>query len=242
MSNQSSDKSIDVDSPQATEFDLVREGARLDGVEIVHYKPRFDPSAPKSKVEKRIERTIALCFLVTGVASLLFVGIYGFWDWRYAHGSGPDKWFTPLLGTTMGFALLGIGFGVLIWAKKLLPAEVAIQDRHDGGSTEVDKKLTVAALSNMVTETGIKRRPLLKGALALGMLPAGLLAIAPLGAMIKKPHGMFDTGFKKGVRLVRLNGSAIRPDDISAGGIETVFPGIPGGATNKYADSPHSTH
>ena len=32
---------FDVDDPSLTRFDLVREGARRDGVEIVHYAPRF---------------------------------------------------------------------------------------------------------------------------------------------------------------------------------------------------------
>ena len=40
------------------------------------------------------------------------------------------------------------------------------------------------------------------------------------------------------VRLVREDGTPIRPEDVSAGGQMTVFPGIPGGATNQYADSP----
>jgi len=38
--------------------------------------------------------------------------------------------------------------------------------------------------------------------------------------------------------LVREDGSPIRPEDVSVGGQMTVFPGIPGGATNKWADSP----
>ena len=95
----------------------------------------------------------------------------------------------------------------------------------------------------MVDETGIKRRPLLKGALLLGTLPLGAMAVVPLvGAMIKDPHPeeepLFHTGFSEGVRLVREDGTAIRPADISEGGLETVFPGIPEGNTNKYADSP----
>lgn len=229
---------LDMDDPNVTRFDLVREGARRDGVQIAHYQPQFDASQPKSKVEKRIERTIALCLLSTGIASLAFVAIFGFWKWEYKHGSGADKWFTPLLGTTMALALAGIGFAILIWAKKLLPAEESIQDRHDGASPEDEQRLTGATISNMIEETGIQRRPLLKGALAVGLLPVGLMAVAPLGALIKKPQGMSSTGFKKGVRLVRLDGSAVRPDDISAGGVETVFPGIPHGTTNRHADSP----
>ena len=230
---------INLDDPAVTEFDLVAEGARRDGVEIVRYRPRFDTDSPKSAAEKRIERTIALCFVLTGVAAFAFVGIFGFWEWKYQFGAGADKWFTPLLGTAMGVALLGIGFGLILWHKKLMPEEVAIQDRHDGASSDEDRVLTGATITHLAAETGIKRRPLLKGAVAFGLAPVGLMAVAPLGALIKDPgNELYTTGFTGGVRLVRLDGSPVRPDDLAAGGIETVFPGIPGGTTNEHADSP----
>jgi ubiquinol-cytochrome c reductase iron-sulfur subunit len=55
---------------------------------------------------------------------------------------------------------------------------------------------------------------------------------------------MFSTGFNPKnnngelVRLTRTDGTPLRPEDVSTGGQLTVFPGIPGGATNQYADSP----
>jgi ubiquinol-cytochrome c reductase iron-sulfur subunit len=53
---------------------------------------------------------------------------------------------------------------------------------------------------------------------------------------------MFTTGWAlqngQPIRLTREDGTPIRPEDVSAGGQMTVFPGIPGGATNKHADSP----
>jgi ubiquinol-cytochrome c reductase iron-sulfur subunit len=94
----------------------------------------------------------------------------------------------------------------------------------------------------MVDDTGIKRRPLLKVALVVGLVPVGAMAVVPLGALAKNPHGddepLFHTGWSEGVRLVREDGTPIRPSEVSEGGIETVFPGIPDGTTNKYADSP----
>jgi ubiquinol-cytochrome c reductase iron-sulfur subunit len=231
----------DLDDPSLTRFDLVREGARRDGVEIVHYQPRFP--VPGTKQEKRVERTIALCLAVTGISALAFVVIYCAWHWEYALGETAYAWYTPLLGTTMGLALLGLGAAIIVWAKKLLPEEIAVQDRHESHDLS-DRKLTGAAMLNMVDETGIKRRPLLKGALAFGLAPLGAMAVVPLGALIKDPHPKGEkspldtTGFTEGVRLVREDGTPIKPSDISEGGLETVFPGIPHGLSNKYADSP----
>ncbi len=241
MSDQHHPAPFDVDDPSLTRFDLVREGARRDGVEIVHYEPRFP--VPGTKAEKRVERQIALWLVIAGLSAVAFVVIYCAWNWEYVQGGSDYAWFTPLLGTTLGLALLGIGFAVVIWAKRLLPEEVSIQDRHDGASAADERKLTGATALNMVDEVGIKRRPLLKGALLFGLGP---LAVAPLvpvvGAMINDPHSedepLFHTGFKEGVRLVREDGTPIRPSDVSAGGIETVFPGVPHGTTNQYADSP----
>ncbi|TQS44567.1 ubiquinol-cytochrome c reductase iron-sulfur subunit [Cryptosporangium phraense] len=240
MSDSTTDVEFDPKDPNHSQFDLVREGARRDGVEIVHYQPRF--AVAGTKREKRIERAIAFLLLLTGLSALAFIVIYVAWPYKYEQGYHLDKLYTPLLGFTMGLALFGLGAAIIVWVKKLMPEEVAVQDRHDNNPDLVERQLTAATLMSALDETGIKRRPLLKGALALGAAPLGIMAIMPLGALIKDPHSkdepLFHTGFKEGVRLVRQDGTPIRVGEVSAGGLETVFPGIPEGTTLKYADSP----
>ena len=236
---------FDPDDPNATRFDLVREGAHRDGVEFVHYAPKF--SIPGTKAERRIERTVAFMFLMAGAFGLAFVILYIWWPWEYENGSNASKLYTPLLGLTLAVTLFGFGFGTVTWVKKLLPTEVAVEKRHIGGSLPDERTITGAAMVHSVEETGLGRRPLIKGALALGLAPLGLIAIVPLGGLIKSPTKdamLFHTGFDpvnndgKPVRLVREDYSPIRPEDISIGGQITVFPGIPEGTTNKWADSP----
>ncbi len=237
---------FDPDDAELSRFDLVREGARRDGVEIVHYAARFP--TPGSKRERRTERAIALFFLLSGLASLAFVVIYIAWPWGYKPGHNQAKWFTPLLGLSLGIALLLIGLAVIAFAKKLLPEEIAVQSRHDQDVDLTERKLTGAAITNMGAELGMARRPLLKFAIPLGLAPIGIVAAAPIiGGLIKDPHHpdiFFTTGFNpdnnggKPVALVREDMTPIRPEDVSAGGQMTVFPGIPRGATNEYADSP----
>jgi ubiquinol-cytochrome c reductase iron-sulfur subunit len=235
------DVDFDVKDPALTRFDLVKEGARRDGVEIVHYAPRFP--VPGTRAERRVERTIALLLLLTGLLGLGFVVAYIWWPWRYEAGNGLDKLYNPILGLTLGLSLACLGFAIVVWAKKLLPEEVSIQERHDQASLE-ERALTGATMLNMVDETGIKRRPLLKGALLIGAAPLGLAAAAiPVGLLIKKPgHILFETAWKpvngQRVRVTREDGSEVRPEDVSVGGQATVFPGVPGGATNEHADSP----
>jgi ubiquinol-cytochrome c reductase iron-sulfur subunit len=241
---QGDQEPLDLDDPRLSRFEIVREGARRDDIEIVHYEPPFP--VPGTKAERRLTRTIALLFLITGLAATVFLVVYIWWPWRYQPGTGGDKLYTPLLGATLGIALLGVGFGILAWGKKLLPKEVSIQDRHEGGSPDDDRKLTGQTILYMADELGVRRRPLLGISLLAGLAPVGAVALAPLiGGLISDPHKnnqMFTTGWApqdgQKIRLTREDGTPIRPEDVSAGGQMTVFPGIPGGATNAHADSP----
>ncbi len=239
---------VDVSDPRLSRFDIVKEGARRDEIEIVTYESQFP--GQNSKAEKRVVRSIALLFLMSGFFALVFMVAYIWWPWRYELGNNANDYYTPILGISLALSLLSLGFAILSWAKKLLPHEVSIQTRHDQPSPPDEQLITGQTMLFVADELGVQRRPLLKGAIALGLAPLGLVAAAPLvGGLIENPHKgkepmMFHTGFDpvpqggKLVRLTREDGTPIRPDDVSVGGQMTVFPGIPGGATNQYADSP----
>ncbi|MGC5386587.1 ubiquinol-cytochrome c reductase iron-sulfur subunit [Micromonospora chalcea] len=235
---------LDVNDPRLSRFEVVQEGARRDDIEIVHYEPQV---VPGSKAERRLTRTVALMFLLTGVFATAFLVVYIWWPWQWEPGRGGDKLYTPLLGVTLGLALLGIGFGILTWGKKLLPKEVSIQDRHDQVDDPEGRKITGETMLYLADEMGVRRRPLLGISLLAGLAPVGAVAAAPLiGGLIEQPHKnnqMFTTGFQPGdggkkIRLIREDGRPIRPADVSVGGQLTVFPGIDGGVSNKHADSP----
>jgi len=252
----------DTDVEQMSQFDLVREGARRDGVEILHYAPRFPVRGTRG--EKRVERTIMLLLMLAGLFGTVFVVAYIWWPWEYEPGAAPDtlsKLYTPVLGASMGLALLLIGIAIVTWGKKLLPEEVAVQQRHDGPSPRAEQKLTAATIVNMGDEMGVKRRPMLVGALVASTLPLlGAGGAILVGGLIKSPHKneegekesvFFTTGFNaeqyndgKPVYLARMDGSKIRPEEVSVGGQITVFPLIHDeegkfvGASNKHADSP----
>ncbi|GID93551.1 ubiquinol-cytochrome c reductase iron-sulfur subunit [Amorphoplanes digitatis] len=239
---------VDVNDPRLSRFDIVREGARRDDIEIVTYESQFP--GPNSKAEKRVVRNIALLFLLCGAGALVFLGFYIFWPWEFELGHARSDYYTPILGISLGVSLLALGFAILAWAKKLLPHEVSIQDRHNQPSSDEDRLITGQTIAYLGEEMGVQRRPLLKGAIGLGLAPLGLVAAAPLvGGLIENPHkdaqpSLFHTGFDpvpndgELVRLTRADGTPIRPEDVSVGGQLTVFPGIPHGATNQYADSP----
>lgn len=227
--------------------ELTRLGARLDGVELVEYGDRYEPGSP---ADKRAERSVARWFLLAGVLGLAFVGIFIFWPSEYQPAGSDSQLlyalYTPLIGVTMGGAIFAFGIGIIALAKKIAPHEVAVQTRHDGLSAEVDRATTGAEVMDTLDKTGLKRRGMLKGSLAVGGGVLGLLAVVPiLGGLIKSPWSkgaksdLWVTGWSPAgnakVRLTGIDGTPVRPEDMEAGALMTVYPGIPGGA--KLADS-----
>ncbi|MBB5869467.1 ubiquinol-cytochrome c reductase iron-sulfur subunit [Allocatelliglobosispora scoriae] len=245
---------VDLSDPKLTNEQILTEGLRRDDIEIVHYEPQFP--VPGTKAERRLERVVAFLFLLAGLAALGFVAVYIWGPWNpdeYPLGASDYNYYTPALGALLGLALTGVGLGVLTYGKKLLPHEIAIQQRHDGPSSDEDRTIAVGTLGFIGNELGIQRRPLIKGALAVTGAGLGAAALAvPLGMLIKDPHKKNEhgldpytsTGFNPKyndgnlVRLVREDYTPIRPEDVSIGGQITAFPGIPHGTSNQFADSP----
>lgn len=227
---------------------LVRLGTALDGVELVDYP---DPWPVKgTRAEKRAERGIALWFTISGLAGLAFVVLLCWPDvWRYrAPGSAGTVWYdlyTPALGVTLGLTILGLGVGILLYTRRFVPHELAVQERHDGdgaGSAEIDRKTIVAQLADAGSRSTIARRSLIKRSAALsgGALGLGLVAL-PIASFIKNPwrepnpaDTLWHTPWQPEhpgdvVYLRRYTGRSqeivlLRPEDLDAGGMETVFP------------------
>jgi ubiquinol-cytochrome c reductase iron-sulfur subunit len=219
-----------------SDAELTAIGAELDGVRIIHREVRFEPG---SAGDRRAERIVAAFFLLTAIAAIAFIVVFVAWPWKFTLTGGNSYLYTPLLGLTMGVALLALGGGIVAWGKLLIPHEEAVQERHDGYSDQVDRLTTAANLKDGLELTGVARRSLLKRSLGLAGGAIGLMAIVPLGGLMKKPNAdakndLFTTQWKEGVKLVTVNGLPVRPEDLRPGGLETVFPGVEGGI--KAAD------
>jgi ubiquinol-cytochrome c reductase iron-sulfur subunit len=227
-----------------TQEELARLGARLDGVELVEYGPRFEPGSP---AEKRAERQVAKWFFLSALFALAFVVIFIVWPAGYEDPFSSRQWvfalYTPLLGITLGAAILCLGLGVMSIARRIAPHELAIQQRHVGGSAEHDRQTVGAELMDTLDKTGLKtRRGLLKTSLLLaGGGIATAAVVGPIGGLIKNPWAkgeesdLWVTPWRPAadgtlVRLTYQDGSFVRPEDLAVGSMATVFPGVPGGA------------
>ena len=220
--------------------ELDRLGARYDGVEILHVEPGPEPG---TKVEKQATRLVTFWFLLAALSALAFLVVCagsGWFlpDWHWEpDDSSWSALFTPLLGATMGLSLLSIGIALVLFVKKLLPHETAVQDKHDGSN--FDRVTTSATLLGGLKNSGLTRRKALTGSIGLMGAAFGAMLLAPLGGLIKNPNTgnpLGTTLWTEGVRLVREDGTPVRPGDQQPGSLATVFPAVPGG--NFSADSP----
>jgi ubiquinol-cytochrome c reductase iron-sulfur subunit len=215
-------------------------GAEVDGVHIVHRRDRFPIRG--TKAEKRAERAVAVCFLISALAGIGFIVAFVAVPFKWHLPGTPQnfRYYTPALGSLLAIMLLFIGIGLVLWAKWLMPEEETIQDRHDVPSTEEDLLLTEATLIQGLEDTGLPRRSLILRTLGLA---GGALATVPLvalvGGMIKKPgstlfHTLFAprpddpafTATKGLIPLVYSDFRRVSPDDLEPGGLATVFPGV----------------
>jgi ubiquinol-cytochrome c reductase iron-sulfur subunit len=220
--------------------ELDRLGARYDGVEILHVEPGPEPGSP---MEKRATRQVGTVFFLAGLFAFLFLVVYvgsGWflpeWDWA-REGTRWSALFTPLLGVCMGLSLLLVGVGLVLFTKKLLPHETAVQEKHD--APYFDRATVGGTLVGSLQNSGLARRKLITRSLGFMAGGLGLMLIAPVGGLIKSPSKgdpLGTTAWAKGVRLVREDGTPIRPGDQEPGSLETVFPGVPGG--NRMSDAP----
>lgn len=226
-----------------TTEELARVGAALNGVELLEYGPRTVPGSP---ADKRAERQVAKWFFLAALFALIFVVAFIAWPHEYRDFDAPQQWvyalYTPILGVSLGLSILSLGMGVMSIAKRIAPHEVAVQQRHVDGSDEIDLKTVGAELADVGEKTGLKsRRGMLKGSLLLaggGLLTATL--VGGLGGLVRNPWAkgadsdLWVTPWRptdgKLVHLTTQDGSFIRPEDMAVGSMQTVFPGVPGGA------------
>ena len=231
--------------------ELVELGGKLDGVETVFLEDRW--LVPDTKAEKRAERTVAYWLLLGGFSGLALLLIFLFWPWEYKGGDTQGHfWYdlaTPLYGLTFGLSVLAIGIGAVLFQKKFIPEEISIQDRHDGRSAEIHRKTVAANLTDALEGSTLKRRKVIGLSLGIGLGAFGLgTLVAMVGGLIKNPWKpvvptadgekavLWTSGWTprfKGetIYLARATGVPgespyvkMRPEDLDAGGMETVFP------------------
>lgn len=234
--------------------ELVALGGRLDGVETILKEPRWPVGGTKAekRTDRRVALCFLLAGGF-GLA-LLLVFLFWPWEYKPEGSAGNFVYSltTPLYGLTFGLSILFIAVGVVLFQKKFIPEEISIQERHDGGgsgSPEIHRKTVTANLTDALEGSHLRRRKLIGATLGLGLGAFGLSTlVAFIGGLIKNPWKpvvqtskgktavLWTTGWTpryagETVYLARATGQRhgttfikMRPQDMDAGGMETVFP------------------
>lgn len=230
--------------------ELLELGGKLDGVDIVFKEPRWPVEG--TKAEKRAERSVSIWLLIGGVSGLALLLIFLFWPWEFQPEGSPGSFLyslaTPLYGLTFGLSILAIGIGAVLLQKKFIPEEITIQERHDGASPEIQRRTVAANLTDALEGSTLRRRKMIGVSLGVGLGAFGAgTAVAFIGGLIKNPWKpvvptaegkkavLWTSGWTprfagETIYLARATGDShspftkMRPEDIDAGGMETVLP------------------
>ncbi|MDH4111960.1 MAG: Rieske 2Fe-2S domain-containing protein [Actinomycetota bacterium] len=172
---------------------------------------------------KRDERVVAAALGVSILAALtLFV--------VYVRGGNPQA-----EGALLALALGGVGIGLLVWAKRLMPH---IRDETQPRSktapaTEADREAAVETMESGVEE--IRRRRFLSRMLIGAAGALGLAALIPIRSLGRSPgDSLVHTKWTPGARLVTAEGTPVTESTLETGSFTTVFPeGFEGSADSQ---------
>ncbi|MCU1453907.1 MAG: Rieske (2Fe-2S) domain protein [Acidimicrobiales bacterium] len=158
------------------------------------------------------ERLAAACFLLATAAAIGLAVVY----WRGGQ--------TQLEGIMLAVALGGIGMGIVVVAKAFLPDEEATEAREPLASPEAEVAKLTADLES--GEAPVARRRVLVASLGAALTALGASLLFPIRSLGPRPgRGLKTTPYEGGrKRVVRADGTPVRPADLPEDGVITVWP------------------
>ena len=173
-----------------------------------HWRYEGDP-----KGARRAELRIAACWTVTLLASIGLCVVFQ---------TGANN---QLAGLCWGLAFGGLGIGLILWARDLLPGHDVIASRgHHALSLEGDR-VAVAESFSRGMEPIARRSFLFKFLGPVGAVFGLATLYGPIAALGPRPHmDLYKTAWGRGTRALTEDGNPIRPSELPVNGILTVFP------------------
>lgn len=154
---------------------------------------------------------ITVSFVVSTVASIGLAVVYAL--------GGQVQ----LEGVLLGAALGGLGVGLIIWGKELMPGGPFTQQRATSLGDEAELEAAEDTLEE--AQEHMERRGFLAKMLGVAVGALGLAALFPIRSLGARPgQELYETEWGEGVRLVTLDRAPVRTEDLDIGGVITVFP------------------
>jgi ubiquinol-cytochrome c reductase iron-sulfur subunit len=180
-----------------------------------------DPAQVDPREDKFAELQVSGLFALAALSVVAFCVFFVTMDQEDALGRNLDF----ALGGSLTLALTAMGAGFLLWAKKLLPHDKAVQERGTHHSPEEEELLAeetfLKGAQELQLNRGLLRRTLL-AASALLPIPA-VLMLRDLGPL--PGTSLRHTGWKRGLKLVDVETKLpIKLGQLEIGSIATVMP------------------
>lgn len=192
------------------------------------HRPRRGDTDPAAA--KRTERQVLFLFTVSVAGTI--AALWAYFAIPLDGTLGAVRLSTLVLGGGLALGMLGIGLAAIHWGKALMSDVERIDDRHSIRSDDATRAEAVQMLSEGAAESGIGRRPLLKGAVVGALVLAPLPFVVPL---VGNLGGDWDvsrlkrTAWRAGRRLaIDPTNVPIKASDVTIGSIFSVIPeGLP---------------
>jgi ubiquinol-cytochrome c reductase iron-sulfur subunit len=155
------------------------------------------------------ERGIIASLGVSVLASIALIAVY-------VTGGNPQ-----LEGIALALALGGFGTTLVIWAAALLDAPAESEPRHPLTSTAEERREAMRAFDPQQIS---RRRFLVRLFAGAGALLGAALLLPAFSLGPQPGSDLFRTAWRKGSRLVRIDGRPVRPSDVPLESVATVFP------------------
>ncbi len=136
----------------------------------------------------------------------------------YWNGGQPQ-----LEGVLLALALGGIGVGIVVWAKQLMPNEEIAEER--GRMASSDDEVAAFTADFERGEAALSRRRALVRLSATAFTALGAALLFPIRSLGPRPgRDLKRTPFKAGIRLVDEEGAPIRARELAVDSVVTAFP------------------
>jgi ubiquinol-cytochrome c reductase iron-sulfur subunit len=194
------------------------------GTELEPVEERLPDEPDYPSHAKNAEKVVATAFLIAFIAGCGFIAAYI----GLEVGSVDSVLRSNLaLGLSLSVALLGLGFGALIWVRHVMPDYEVAEERHDLRSTDAERAAFSEYFAEATGASQFVKRPIIRRSLMLATLPLAAIPLVVLRDLGPLPGtSLRHTVWSPGRRLlVYGTNQPITPAEFSApGGMITIVP------------------
>jgi ubiquinol-cytochrome c reductase iron-sulfur subunit len=172
--------------------------------------PQFGIAA---KHARRAEMVVAVAF----IASLLGFAGFGAAYWVNAR--------SEILGATLGLGMCAAGVALVAWGKYLMPRGPFVEERHRMVATKEERARFVGDFASR-GKVAVERRSFLAKLMGAAIGVLSVVALFPLLRSLGPLPGnsLYITKWRKGIRVVTIDGNPVNVNELPVGSILTVFP------------------